>query len=424
MQASPGCPPALRRPAACLLLCGSQPPAVPPVARPAPGPHTAPPRPAAVPPSPQLRKRLAERVAAGDIDAALQLTRQLAPGLLEANPRIHFRLQCQKFAEMVRPGRAYAAGAGGGAAGGGSGLLHVRAPPTPALSCPSTTTQIKVRQVAEAIEFGRAHVVPLAAASGGGSSGAADRELLEDATALLAYDDPATGPTGARSGRGRQGRGGQPLRQRQPAICSRAVTPTWRAATRRPCRCPPAARRLPAAALAPQRAGGRGEPRDTGAQRAQRGLGAGGGGAPGHRGARGGHGREGWSGEARPPIFGRLQPLSLACSACKPCSPMPPCYPGADAERAPGSAAARGAGAPAAAARAAAAGGQLALAGLLTMCPPMHACTAETSGQSQRRMEAAIGRRHSATCTCRDSAAGGRSQVGGKLLPAAAAVAA
>lgn len=49
----------------------------------------------------QMRQRISERVQAGDIDAALELTRQLAPGLLEGNRRIHFRLQCQKFAEMV-----------------------------------------------------------------------------------------------------------------------------------------------------------------------------------------------------------------------------------------------------------------------------------------------------------------------------------
>lgn len=48
-----------------------------------------------------MRKEVGERVVAGDIDAALALTRQLAPGLLEADPRTHFRLLCQKFAEMV-----------------------------------------------------------------------------------------------------------------------------------------------------------------------------------------------------------------------------------------------------------------------------------------------------------------------------------
>lgn len=49
----------------------------------------------------QMRKEVGERVVAGDIDAALALTRTLAPGLLEADPRIHFRLLCQKFAQMV-----------------------------------------------------------------------------------------------------------------------------------------------------------------------------------------------------------------------------------------------------------------------------------------------------------------------------------
>ncbi|KAL4429173.1 hypothetical protein ABPG77_010152 [Micractinium sp. CCAP 211/92] len=103
----------------------------------------------------QMRKEVGERVVAGDIDAALALTRTLAPGLLEADPRIHFRLLCQKFAEMIKAG-----------------------------------------QVAEAIEFGRQHVVPLLAAGPGAAPAAADRELLEDATALLAYDDPAAAPTG------------------------------------------------------------------------------------------------------------------------------------------------------------------------------------------------------------------------------------
>ncbi|KAL4443421.1 hypothetical protein ABPG75_011158 [Micractinium tetrahymenae] len=108
----------------------------------------------------QMRKEVGVRVAAGDIDAALALTCKLAPGLLEADPHIHFRLLCQKFAEMIKAG-----------------------------------------QVAEAIEFGREQVVPLVAAGPGGgavssAAAAADRELLEDATALLAYDDPTTGPTG------------------------------------------------------------------------------------------------------------------------------------------------------------------------------------------------------------------------------------
>ncbi len=52
----------------------------------------------------QMRQRICECVQGGDIDAALDLTRQLAPGLLAGNRRIHFRLQCQKFAEMVGAG--------------------------------------------------------------------------------------------------------------------------------------------------------------------------------------------------------------------------------------------------------------------------------------------------------------------------------
>jgi hypothetical protein len=65
--------------------------------------------------------------------------------------------------------------------------------------------QIKAGLVAEAIDHGRSHVVPLVSNGGGGGGGggggsaaaaAAERELLEDATALLAYEDPTTGPTG------------------------------------------------------------------------------------------------------------------------------------------------------------------------------------------------------------------------------------
>ncbi|KAI3427988.1 hypothetical protein D9Q98_006376 [Chlorella vulgaris] len=109
----------------------------------------------------QVRQQIDERVQAGDIDAALALTEQVAPGLLAGNPHIHFRLQCQKFAEMIKAGL-----------------------------------------VADAIDHGRSHVVPLVSnGSGGGGGGsaaaaAAERELLEDATALLAYEDPTTGPTG------------------------------------------------------------------------------------------------------------------------------------------------------------------------------------------------------------------------------------
>lgn len=64
-------------------------------------------------------------------------------------------------------------------------------------ACPCV--QIGAGQVAEAIEWGRSRVVPLVGGGAGGAGGtgaAADRELLEDATALLAYDEPATGPTG------------------------------------------------------------------------------------------------------------------------------------------------------------------------------------------------------------------------------------
>lgn len=155
-----------------------------------------------------MRQRISERVQAGDVDTALELTRQLAPGLLEADRHIHFRLQCQKFAEMVgAPGRLLDAFAAAGALC--MCMLRLLAlyprPPVPLPTAPPTAPskpQIKAGQVAEAIEYGRTHVVPLTAGGAGGAAGAAsaaaaERELLEDATALLAYDDPSTAPTGA-----------------------------------------------------------------------------------------------------------------------------------------------------------------------------------------------------------------------------------
>ena len=86
--------------------------------------------------------------------------------------------------------------------------------------------QIRAGQAGEAIEYARSHVVPLLSATQlpppqqqhpePASVGAprslssdvraawpspADRELLEDATALLAYEDASTAPTGVANGR-------------------------------------------------------------------------------------------------------------------------------------------------------------------------------------------------------------------------------
>ena len=117
-------------------------------------------------------------MAAGEIDVALALVRQLAPGLLDGDPHIHFRLQCQKFAEMVRRG------ARGGrqrgqlweqtqhATAGTRRLSLVTTRPLEGYAtrnlpvlifvlpiCPHFyVAQIKAGLVAEAIEYGRTHV--------------------------------------------------------------------------------------------------------------------------------------------------------------------------------------------------------------------------------------------------------------------------
>lgn len=86
---------------ALLLRQPGRPPCRPSTPSPPPSPPRHP-----LPPSQrlQVRKQIGEAVAGGNIDRALSLVRQVAPGLLAADPHIHFRLQCQKMAEMVRGG--------------------------------------------------------------------------------------------------------------------------------------------------------------------------------------------------------------------------------------------------------------------------------------------------------------------------------
>lgn len=47
-------------------------------------------------------QRLATAVRSGDIDASVEISESLAPGVLMENPRVAFALQCQKFCELVR----------------------------------------------------------------------------------------------------------------------------------------------------------------------------------------------------------------------------------------------------------------------------------------------------------------------------------
>ena len=51
----------------------------------------------------RTRSSLSAALRAGDIDRALAEVEQYAPGALQANPRLLFRLRCQKFVELVRP---------------------------------------------------------------------------------------------------------------------------------------------------------------------------------------------------------------------------------------------------------------------------------------------------------------------------------
>jgi len=81
------------------------------------------------------RRRVVEAVAAGDVDAALDLLQAQCPALLERDGGLRFRLQCQKYVEMVRAGRfedALAYAVRGEPAGPGPGT-GPRPPPPHAL---------------------------------------------------------------------------------------------------------------------------------------------------------------------------------------------------------------------------------------------------------------------------------------------------
>eukprot|EP00887_Chlorella_sp_A99_P006148 scaffold22.g6148.t1 len=90
----------------------------------------------------RTQQQINESILRGDVDTALALAALVAPGALEARPRVLFRLRCQKFIGLD----------------------------------------------AAALEYGRATLVP-------GCSAPEDRKLLDSALALLAYDDPAASPS-------------------------------------------------------------------------------------------------------------------------------------------------------------------------------------------------------------------------------------
>ncbi|EIE25153.1 SPRY-domain-containing protein [Coccomyxa subellipsoidea C-169] len=97
----------------------------------------------------RLRAGAAEALVAGRIDDAMSSAEHVAPGVLQAHPGILFRLQCQKFMELVRQ-----------------------------------------RDDEGAVKFGST-VLKKSAATG------EDQELLQDALSLLGYNDPASSPCGS-----------------------------------------------------------------------------------------------------------------------------------------------------------------------------------------------------------------------------------
>ena len=50
----------------------------------------------------QARKSIGEAIVTGDINLALDLIHQAAPNMLTKHHALNFRLQCQKFMELVR----------------------------------------------------------------------------------------------------------------------------------------------------------------------------------------------------------------------------------------------------------------------------------------------------------------------------------
>ena len=51
----------------------------------------------------ESRQQIMSHVQQGQIDEAVELTDRLAPGLLQQEPQLDFRLRCQKFIELVGP---------------------------------------------------------------------------------------------------------------------------------------------------------------------------------------------------------------------------------------------------------------------------------------------------------------------------------
>ena len=51
----------------------------------------------------ESRQQIMSHVQQGQIDEAVELTDRLAPGLLQQEPQLDFRLRCQKFIELVWP---------------------------------------------------------------------------------------------------------------------------------------------------------------------------------------------------------------------------------------------------------------------------------------------------------------------------------
>ena len=49
----------------------------------------------------ESRQQIMSHVQQGQIDEAVELTDRLAPGLLQQEPQLDFRLRCQKFIELV-----------------------------------------------------------------------------------------------------------------------------------------------------------------------------------------------------------------------------------------------------------------------------------------------------------------------------------
>jgi hypothetical protein len=94
------------------------------------------------------RREISNCVAAGDVERAIDLTEQLAPGTLEASPSVLLRLHIQIFIELVRQ-----------------------------------------KQDSAALEYGHQVLKPICNSSG-------DRELLSEAVTLLGYHEPALSPLG------------------------------------------------------------------------------------------------------------------------------------------------------------------------------------------------------------------------------------